>query len=412
MTLHVTCPIASGAPSVHLVGRQPVLDVNLNVYGHELLYRADIQNHFSGDAEHATRSVIDDALLMAHPSSNEKTFLNCTRTSLVSGMVTLLPPSTTILEILENIDPDEELLRACRKLKSNGYSFALDDFTPDQSKLSFLEIADYIKIDFLACRRERRQSTYELAAKRSTKLIAEKVETEADVEQAWKEGCTLFQGYFFCKPLMVAPRVIPQNQIVYVRLLAELSRDPANISEIEQLAKAEPSITYRLLRLVNSARYALPSPVSSIRNALMRVGEDEFRKLIFVSLANTVGTSRSKVVTRVALTRAKFCEQLSPILNESASTLYLLGMLSLMDIILSMPMRQVVDLLPLQWNIKLALLGERSPLTVALDLVRARESGGWLETTSIQESLNLRGDVAAHFYSEAVQFADAINHIV
>ena len=411
MTMHVAQPESVNAPSIHFVGRQPILDANLNVYGHELLYRTGLENHFSGNAEHATRSVIDDSLLMAAPANNEKIFFNCTRTSLVSGIVTLLPPSITVLEILENVDPDEELLQACRDLKKLGYTFALDDFVPEEIKLPFLGIADYIKIDFLLCGPKVRTFIYKLAAKRSIKLIAEKVETEADVEQAWKEGCTFFQGYFFCKPLMTAPRVIPQNQLVYMRLLAELSRDPSNIFEIEQLAKAEPSITYRLLRLVNSALYALPSPVSSIRNAVMRIGDDEFRKLIFVSLANIAGTSRSKVVTRVALTRAKFCEQLAPILNESGSALYLLGMLSLMDIILSMPMRQVLELLPLQPSIKMALLGEKSSLTIALDLVRARESGGWLETTSIQERLNLRGDLASRFYSEAVQWADTINQI-
>jgi EAL and modified HD-GYP domain-containing signal transduction protein len=393
------------------VGRQPILDASLNLHGHELLYRSGAANEFSGEAEHATRSVIDDSLLLASPAGDEKLFFNCTRKSLVSGIVTLLPPESTVLEILENVDPDDELLEACRALKALGYSFALDDFVADRSKAAFLEFADYIKIDFMASDFAARQSIHALVAGAPIKFIAEKVETEADVEQAWKEGCTFFQGYFFCKPVMIAPRIIPQNQMVYMRLLAELSREPADIAEIEHLIKAEPSICYRLLRLVNSSLYALPSPISSIRHAIMLIGDDEFRKLVTVAFANIAGSSRSKAVTRVALTRAKFCEALAPVLNESASTLYLLGMLSLMDVILTMPMRQVIGLLPLHQTLKLALLGERTSLTIALDLVRARESGGWLETTSIQESLNLRGDIASRLYSDAVKWADTVDRL-
>lgn len=396
---------------MHFLGRQPILDVDLKLYGHELLYRSGRENAFSGEPEHATRSVIDDALLLANPDSKEKMFFNCTRKSLVSGLVTLLPPADTVLEILENVDPDDELMESCRSLKSLGYSFALDDFASEESKRPFLEIADYIKIDYLASDKAARESIRAMAAGRKIKFIAEKVETEPVVEEAWKEGCTFFQGYFFCKPLMITPRAIPQNQIVYMRLLAELTRQPSDIAEIELLAKSEPSICYRLLRLVNSALYAVPSPISSIRSAVMMVGDDEFRKLVTVALANIASSPRSKSATRVALTRAKFCEFLAPVLNESASTLYLLGMLSLMDVILTMPMRQVIDMLPLHKTIKSALLGQRSSLTIALDLVRARESGGWLETTSIQESINLRGDIASRLYTDAIRWADTVDQI-
>jgi c-di-GMP-related signal transduction protein len=411
MTPFAPSPAFASSPPMHFLGRQPILDADLNLYGHELLYRSGLSNEFSGEAEHATRSVIDDSLLLASPTGGEKLFFNCTRQALVSGIVTLLPPADTVLEILENIEPDDELMASCHALKEAGYSFALDDFVPDGSKTRFLEIADYIKIDFLASDKAERYAIRSLAADTPIKFIAEKIETEPDVEEAWKEGCTFFQGYFFCKPVMIAPRVIPQNQMIYMRLLAELSREPANILEIERLTKSEPSICYRLLRLVNSALYALPSPISSIRSAVMMIGDDEFRKLVSVALANIAGSSRSKSVTRVALARAKFCELLAPVLNESASTLYLLGMLSLMDVILTMPMHQVVDMLPLHHKMKAALLGKKSSLTVALDLVRARESGGWLETTSIQESLNLRGDIASRLYSDAIKWADTVNLI-
>ncbi len=411
MTKTESRPAVATSVSIRFVGRQPILDANLNLYGHELLFRSGAANEFSGDRELATRSIIDDSLFLIPPGSTDISFINCTRESLMSGLVTLLPPENTVLEILEDIEPDAELLECCRSLRADGYRFAMDDFSVDESKLPFLEIAEFIKIDFQLSDAAARKMIYSVAAKTNITLIAEKVETEKDVETAWAEGCTFFQGHFFCRPIMVAPRSIPQNHLVYIRLLAELTREPANLDEIEQLTMSEPSICYRLLRLVNSALYALPTPVESIRNAVMMVGDDEFRKLVTVALTNVASSSKAKAATRVALERAKFCELLAPVLKESSSMLYLLGMLSLMDVILNMPMRQVVELLPLHPRIKAALVGERSSLRVAIDLVHAREKGGWIETTSIQESIGLAGVVAARLHAEAIQWADKVSEI-
>lgn len=403
-------PIADSAPP-RFIGRQPILDSTLSLFGHELLFRQSAANEFSGDPEMATRSVIDDSLLLIPDDDCEMTFINCTRQALVSGVVTLLPPSNTILEILETVAPDDELMECCRALKNSGYRFAMDDFLLTETNLPFLEIADFIKLDYAASNPVTRQQTSAIGLRAGITLIAEKVETEADVELAWSEGCTLFQGYFFCRPTMVIPRVIPQNQLTYMRLLAELTREPANLREVEQLTMSEPSICYRLLRLVNSALYVLPSPVASIRSAVMMIGDDEFRKLVTVALANVASTSRSKAAIRVALERAKFCELLAPVLKDSASTLYLVGMMSLMDVILSMPMRQVLDLLPLSGKMKAALVGEPNTLKMALDLVRAREAGGWIETTSIQERLGLPGSLASRMYSDAIVWARAVANV-
>ncbi|WP_161570988.1 EAL and HDOD domain-containing protein [Granulicella sibirica] len=388
------------------IGRQPILDARKGIYGHELLFRSGLSNAFSGDAEDATRDVIDQCLLLMPDSGDQATFINCTRHSLVSGIVTLLPPASTVLEILENVDPDPELMEVCRGLRSKGYRFALDDFSPEYEKLAFLEVADFVKVDFRASDARTREEIYRLAAPAKARLIAEKVETEADVHAAKAEGCTLYQGYFFCKPIVVSTQVIPQNQVIYLRMLAALTRTPANIFEVEKLVMSDASICYRLLRLVNSAIYGLSAPITSIRSALLMVGDDEFRKMVTVALAGLAGTAHSKAVVQMALERAKFCELLAPLMNESASKLYLLGMLSLIDVILGMPMSQIVDSLPVDREMKAALLGTPSTLARALDLVRCHESGDWREHRDIQKALGLTERTASMIYVESVRWAD------
>jgi len=391
------------------LGRQPILDAGLNLYGYELLFRAGTVNAFSGDGEEATRQVIDNCLMLMPETGQGVTFVNCTRQALVTGIVTLLPPATTVLEILEDVDPDPELLLACDALRKQGYRFALDDFAPDDAKRPFLQFASFIKVDFRASDAAERKRVYAMAASVGARLIAEKIETVKDMQDARAEGCDLFQGYFFCKPFVVSTRIIPQNRLIYLRILAALGRVPADIHEIEQLVMTDASICYRLLRLVNSALYALPTPITSVRSALLLVGDDEFRKVVTVAIANAFTTASSKAIVQLALERAKFCELLAPLLRQSSSKLYLLGMLSLIDVILELPMAQILRALPLDHEMKAALLGRENILTTALDLVRCHESGNWDKYKDVQARYGLTESTASTIYLESVHWADQVN---
>ena len=390
--------------AIRFIGKQPILDAKGAVFGYEMLFRSGAANEFSGNRQDATRDVIDHCLLLAPENTRELLFINCTREVLMSGIVTLLPPATTVLEILEDIDPDPELIRACVELRGKGYRFALDDFEPDESKLPFFEIADFIKIDFLLSDQSQRQIIYTMAKGRDITFIAEKVENARDVQQARGEGCKLFQGYFFSKPAIVKTRVIAQNHATYLRLLASLTRTPADISEVERLVMSDPSLCYRLLRLVNSAIYAPPSPIVSIRSALLVVGDDEFRKAVTVALAGLAVGTQSQAVVDMALERARFCELLAPLMNESPSRLYLLGMLSLIDVILAIPMTQVMGALAVDAEMKAALSGEKNSLSLALDLIRCHESGDWQAYEVIKDALGLEQRTSM-IYIEALQWA-------
>ena len=397
----------SRAP-VRFVGRQPILDKALKVYGHEMLFRAGDVNAFSGDVDRAAQSVIDNTLLLMPDGNQEIFFLNCAKSTLHSGYVTLLPPKRTVLEILETVEPDEDFMRCCLELKAQGYRFALDDYAHSEAMTHLVDLAEIIKIDFLASDKVARARIYEFARGKKKTFLAEKLETEAEYEIARKEGCELFQGYFFCRPVMVPARAIPQSKLIYMRLLAELSSAEADINRVEQLVMSDTSICYRLLRLVNSALYGLPEPISSIRHALMRIGEVEFRKLVTLALVNAASTPQARVATRIALERAKFCELLAPYVKEQASTLYLLGLLSLIDVILGMTMGQVMESLTLSEKLKAALLADTGDLRIVVELVREREAGHVAEVDDLQARMALPAGDAAAMHAQAVQWADRV----
>ena len=394
-------------PPTRFLGRQPILDNNLNLFGYELLFRSGTDNTFSGDPEEATRRVTDNYLRIVPEATRSTAFVNCTREALLPGVVTLLPPHNTVLEILEDVEPDADVLASCAALKKQGYRFALDDFLPIPSKLPFLPLADFIKIDFRGADAKIRREIYAMARGYPATLLAEKVETPQDMEVARAEGCQLFQGYFFSKPIISAQRAIPRNHFTYLRVLAALCRPRPDINEIEGLIKTELSLCYALLRLVNSALYGLPSRVSSIRNALLMVGDDGVRTLVTIALAGVFSETHSKSLVSMAVERAKFCERLAPMLGEEGSKLYLLGMLSLIDAIVQIPMSQIVKSLPLTQDMNDALVGDFSPIKIALDLARCYEAGSWHCCEKLQGQLGLTESRTASMYVDSLHWADA-----
>lgn len=400
-------PTSTRAVPDRFVGRQPIVDERCRLFGYELLYREGAAQAFSGDPNEATREVIDYWLMLPHPDRS-RIFLNCTRSSLTQGVVRLLRPETVVLEILETLEPDAELLECCHALRKDGYRFALDDFTPEAWRMPFLPLADFIKIDFLACSRSRRRAIYDMAAGHAARYIAEKIETKEEMLAAQTEGCSLFQGYFFARPIIVPSRRIPQNHFVYLRLMAALSQAPADLDAVEKLVISDASLSYRLLRLSNSALMGLTCPVTSVRSALLFVGEDALRRMVTVALAGALAGHRSPALLSMALVRARFCELLAPALAEPPGLLHLLGLFSLLDALLDAPMPQILSALPIDCEMKAALVGNESPRGLALRLVRGFELCDWAACETLCRRLGLAESQGSALYVESLHWAAAM----
>ena len=409
----VTLNRASGPLALpsRFLGRQPILDGSLRLMGYELLFRSGYGNAFCGDPEVATQTVIDHWLTLVPESEKALAFVNCTRAALLNGVVALLSPRETVLEVLENIVPDQDLIACCQELKEQGFRLALDDFVPDPMRSELLRIADFIKIDFQASNSQIRHEIYDLGRSSKARFIAEKIETEEQMRAAQAEGCSYFQGYFFSRPVILTARALPQNELVYLRLLAALNRSPANLFEIEDLVLADASLCYRVLRLANSVLHGRRDPVNSVRAALLMIGEDSVRRTVTVALAGAIAGQRCPTLVSLALVRARFCELLAPSIGESARELYLLGLLSLLDVLLQAPMESLLEALPLADRMKGALTGESGRLSRALQLICALESCDWVLCENIRVLLGVTESFVAATYLKSVEWAGSMAHI-
>jgi len=362
---------------------QPILDSQKQVFGYEFLFRSGTENRSCisspEESESATRRMVDNSILYDFESlaARGKIFLNCTRDTLTSGLVTLLPARSTVLEILEDIEPDNEVLEACGQLRAQGYQFSLDDFVPRPGLERFLPYADYIKIDFRLSDRSQRTDIRHFLKGCDARLIAEKVEEQVEFQAGVDEGFDLFQGYFFCRPDVMARNHIPSNYLSYVQILAAVSQPSFEWRSVERLVRRETSLCYRLLRLVNSANFALRYEISSIERALIVAGEDHFRKLVTIAITAESGRGHSPELVRQTLQRASFCEMAATHLQQDPTEQYLFGLLSLLPVLLGVPMTQIVELLPLRPAVKDALLGESNDVRRPLDCFQKYQSGHW-----------------------------------
>jgi c-di-GMP-related signal transduction protein len=392
------------------VARQPILDAHGNMHGYELLFRASATSSaFTGDGDAATRTVLDNTLMfgLERLTGGLPAFVNCTREALVGGLAMVLPSEHTVLEILETLVPDAELLTACMEFKAKGFRLALDDFTWTPEWAPFMAIADYVKVDFSITSPEERKLLRTKLKGSSALLIAERMETPADFKMARSEGFTFFQGYYFCRPVIMENRTIPSNRLVHIEMLQALHEYPSDLRKICELVKRDPSLTYRLLRIVNSPLSGIRHEIRSIQAALVMIGEAMFRRIATLAIASDVKGNHPTELLRMAFQRGRFCELLAPMTKQDPTEQYLLGVLSLLPPMLQVSMETMVMALPLRAEIRQALLGESNPARRMLDWLIANEAAQWERCDEISLAAGLTDTDLPKQYAEAVLWAEA-----
>ena len=391
------------------VARQPILDKRGRVHGYELLFRSGPDSVFRGEGDLATRTMLDNTVIFGldRLTGDLPAFVNCTREALTEDLVHVLPPSMTVLEILENLEPTPRLIAACRKLKAAGYRLALDDFTWKPGMEPLVEMADYIKVDFMVSGVEERRRLLGRLSGFAVALVAEKVETQEDYKQACAEGFTLFQGFYFCRPVLLENRPVPANRLSHIEILRLLREGSIDVRRLTRLVKRDASLTYRLLRLVNSPLSAVRQEVRSIQAALIAVGEDAFRRIATLAITSELNAGEPAEILRMAFVRARFCELAAELCGLDPTEQYLLGVLSLLPAMLRRPMAELTPSLPLREEIRNALRGGNSLERCLLDWAVCHERGDWASCDAIAEAKRLDSEDLPMRYAEAVFWAES-----
>ncbi len=363
------------------LGRQPIFDRDLEVYGYELLFRGgDVDFADITEGDRATSQLITNAFTevgIERVVGERLAFFNLTRRFVTGEYPLPVPNDRVVLEILEDIVPDAEVIAGVRRLKDDGYLIALDDFVYSKPFDPLLELADLVKLDYLALGEERIEEHLTLLKRFNVKILAEKIETYEQFEHCRELGFDYFQGYLLSRPKLVRGRRVPTNRLNLLRVLSALMDPATQIEEVRELVSQDVSLSYKLLRHVNSVLIGMPRRIDSVEECLMYVGTDHVKSLASLLLLSDVEDKPSELLV-TALLRAKMCELLGQLRKEAAlSSFFTVGLFSILDALLDAPMGQVVGDTPLSDEVSSALLMHAGPMGDALSCVLAYEQGEW-----------------------------------
>ena len=241
------------AGEVRYVARQPILNLQGRVHGYELLFRNAPETVFHRDSDIAARTMLDNAVIFGLEmfTNGLPAFVSCTTEALTEQLVHVLAPKKTVLAIPSSLEQTVALVDACRELKDQGFRLALDDFNSRTSLKPLVNLADYIRVDFTRLNAEERQHLRRMNCA-SIARVAKKVDTQEDYREACAEGFTLFQGNYFCHPVLLKKHKVPASRLFHFEIVKLLHHDPIDVRKVSQLVMRDASLTFRLLRLVNS----------------------------------------------------------------------------------------------------------------------------------------------------------------
>jgi c-di-GMP-related signal transduction protein len=405
----------AAAPSTDIfMARQPIFDERQRVFAYELLFRSGTDNFFTPgpNPDMPTSHVLSSGMFlgMAQLTDSKPAFLNFSRAALVGDFAFTLAPSEVVIEVLETVEPDGEVVAACQRLKAAGYRLALDDFVNRPEYAPLVEIADFIKVDVLQTPPAERAALARRYRTATRAMLAEKVETREAVTEATAEGYQYFQGYFFSRPVIMTSKALAGYRLNYLRLMKALNEPDVDLGRLEEVIKQEASIALRLLRRVNSAAYGFRMTTSSLRHAIVLLGEREIRTCATVwSLAELARDLPSELIVASTL-RARLCEMLAgPAgIGTRSSDLFLVGMFSMLDAILQLPMDRILSTLPLADDVREALAGGANAFRAVLEAVVAYERGQWDEASALAERAGFTLKSISACYPDAIAWTRTI----
>lgn len=397
------------------VARQPIFDRKEKIFAYELLFRQGQQNNYDfADGDAASESVIANTFIsigIDTLTGGKRGFINFTENLLMNNIAFSLPKDYLGIEILETVEPSEDIINACMQLKEAGYLIVLDDFVFEPKFWPLIKLADIIKVDFLGTNADERNNILQRINTDKIKFLAEKVETKEDYAQAFRIGYSYFQGYFFSKPALITGKNIAPFEINTLRLIAEINSPDFDFERINNLIKGDIALSYNLLRFINSSAFGIRTKINSIKQALVLLGQKEMRKWASIVILQKAENDKPNELLVNSVVRATFGEALAN--NSShrllAADVFLMGLFSMIDAFLDKPLAEVLAELPLATEIKRALLGEDTQMRAFLDIVLAYEKADWCKLSVYAKRLGIEESIIPSLYVKSITEANHFN---
>ena len=400
------------------LGRQPILDPRRRVVGYELLFRSgnDLTANVTDDVL-ATSAVITQAMGsfgIGAALGKHAGFINVSHELLMNDVLELLPRRRIVLELLETTKIDNDVIERCRELKAKGFRLALDDFEYSKAYDPLLEIVDIVKFDIaLSTTRQIDKMLQRIKKRSNIQLLAEKVEDVRQFDAYRDRGFHLFQGYFFARPTILTGKKVTSNQASLLRLLSQVMSND-EISQIEVTLKESPDLILGLLRLVNSAGMGLRIKIGSVQQALVLLGRQQLQRWVQLLLYAQGASGSSNPLMQLVATRARTMELLNQARRDQSQSAkadyaFIVGILSLADVVLGLKMDEVIGQINLIDEVKTAILRHEGFFGHMLTLIQKVEAGEFKEAAQLLTELQITPAELSRAQLEAMRWAASLN---
>ncbi|MBB5192808.1 EAL and modified HD-GYP domain-containing signal transduction protein [Silvimonas terrae] len=397
------------------IGRQPILNRQQQIIGYELLFRLNkeaLTAEFSSDMQAGTNVLVNTISNMGTDwlVGSKLAFINVAESMLESNFLELLQPQRVVLEVLETTTATPELLARVKELRSQGFGIALDDFELSPQTAPFLEFANYIKLDVQALGMDRLPAISKALRKYPVLQIAEKVETKEEFRKCMDIGFDAFQGYYFAHPETLSAKVINPNYANILNLLNML-RNNAEIRDIENALKRDVALSFKLLRYINSVGFGLSCEIQSFRHAVTILGYQKlYRWLTLLLVTASTEAGSPPALLKTAVTRGRLVELLGSHLldGQDRDNLFIVGIFSLLDVLLDMPMDRVLETLILPESIADALTERSGIYGPFLELAEACEDPDMSEVPRLCDQLQLTPDMLNRAHGQSLLWVEEL----
>jgi len=395
------------------IARQPIYDKKLKVFAYELLYRNSSHKNACDekDGDFATASVLAGAFLSCGIESltdKKKGFINFTDALLSIESIKTLPSRYLGIEILESTKPTPEALKACSELYDLGYTIVLDDYTLGGPCDEFVKYAKIIKVDFLTSTDEHAWSVVKQYQHKGIQFVAEKIETKEAYEKARAYGYDYFQGYYFSRPAIIKSTLISPLHINVLRVLSLLRDEDCDINEVAGVIKYDPGIAHNLYRLANSVAYGAGQKVSTLKDAIMRIGLSELRVWLFFILTYSMYSEKPHELVKQSILRARAAEEICNYKNLGDNPGFsLIGLFSLLDTIMDAPLETILSSIPMPEKLKEALINPGKDIYGAvINMIRAYDKADWNEAEQSGGQIDLSLNEYGKIYMDSLVWCD------
>ena len=396
------------------IARQGIYDENGKVVAYELLYRNSMENSYNPliEDEVSTYKVIENISSFGLDilTNKKRAFVNFSEALIMKDIATLLPKENVVIEVLETVNPSQEIINRLLFLKKLGYCVALDDVVEVEHIIRFIGVIDIVKVDFTLSTSKSRKNIAYICNKYNINMLAEKIETSDDLNEAKELGYNFFQGYYYSKPSIFLGKDIAVKNTSIFMLLIELVKENYDIDKVEYVMKTDIALTYKFLKFINSSYFNFLQEIKSIKQAIILIGREELRKWLSILTVVEMSSVNDGYANSIII-RAKFCEEIAKIIYcKDESSAFMVGLFSNIHLMMEKDVDYVVKELPLNAEIKNALLGEQNILKDILDLALAYENVDSDKITEMRKKLSINEGLLWRLYSKSIEWCSNIDN--